>query len=541
LNRIGLIALGVLVVVLGVSQTLFSSSASATPGSGVLYGTDAGTAELYEINTTTGVGTLKGDMGIFSVPSLAGDPVTNTLYALSGGVDNNLYSVVPTGAVATLVGGGGLGVAGYGGSDFDNSGQLWASANVAGGSGTSGSGSDHLVKINKATGVATVIGPFGICTGVTIPAPSGPNGTCTIEGIEGIAFDSAGTLWGVENERGDFGTPGLYTINTTTGAATLAVAPIDDAAAGLHPSGGVVAIQFACDGTMFAGTARRQAGAIDGGMLGKINPTTGLFTFISAAPITSGSPANSLGGLAEIPSNCLFNVNKNFVPANAGSVTVSLSCTNGGVGTATDSSASMADDANFNVYGYTLGSDPTCTATETAVPAGYTTSSCSALLSVGVCTITNTQTSTTLAVSKVYSPGGPLTPVTVTVTCTSGTVVPNSGPAAPGSPFTTTLTGFNVSGTTCTATEAVPAGYTPSSTCVAVPISHGVPATCTITNVLIQTPNPSAVGGLVDIAVNSGGDSGGAGASVPWLALGLAVVMAFVFGGGTYSYVRNRS
>jgi len=546
LNRVfaAVLGLAVLIAIFAVSA-LPSSPASASPGGGAtIYGTDGGTTGLYEINKTTGVGVLKGTMGIGTAPALATDPLTGNLYAGTGGSTNDLYLVNPANAMSTLVGSGaGLGGAGFGGFDFDASGQLWASANLAGSSGVAGTGSDHLVKVNKVTGIATVVGSFGTCTGVTIPAPaSGPNGSCTIEGIETIAFDSSGQLWGIENERGDAGTPGLYKINSTTGAATFQVA-IDDAAAGLHPSGGVVGMQFDCDGTLYAGTARRQGSNTDGGKLGTVNTTTGLFTFISAAPVTTGSPANSLAGLADIPSNCPFNVNKDFQPNDPGSVTVSVTCTDGGTGMAIDSSASEADDANFNINGFTLGTDPNCTASETGVPAGYTTgNTCSALLSVGSCTIVNPETSTTFTVNKVYSPSGPVTPVTVTVTCTSGTVTPPSGPSSPSSPFVATVTHFNVSGTTCSAVEVVPAGYVATSNCSSVPISHGVPASCTITNTLITpspspTPVSSAVGGMVELF--GGGSDGGSGGSV--LVMLVLLGAAATLGGGTYAYVRKRS
>jgi hypothetical protein len=539
-----------LVIFVSAISALSHSSVSASPGGGAtVYGTDAGTTGLYEINKTTGVGVLKGIMGIGTAPALATDPLTGNLYAGTGGSNNDLYIVNPANAMSTQVGSGaGLGGAGFGGFDFDGSGQLWASANIAGSNGgIAGTGSDYLVKINKTTGIATVVGPFGTCTGVSIPAPAPgtDNGSCTIEGIETIAFDSSGQLWGIENVRGSAGSPGLYTINKTTGAATFVTA-IDDAAAGLHPSGGVVAMQFDCNGTLYAGTARRNGGANnDGGMLGTVNTTTGLFTFISSAPITTGSPANSLGGLADVPSNCPFNVNKDFVPNDPGSVTVSLSCTNGGSGMALDSSASEADDANFIVDGFTLGSDPTCTASETGVPAGYTTgNTCSALLSAGSCTIVNPETSTTFTVNKVYSPGGPLTPVSVSVTCTSGNTAPSSGSAAPGSPFVSTVTHFNVSGTTCSASESVPAGYVATSNCTNVPISHGVPASCTITNTAITpspspTPVSSAVGGFVELATGGSDDGGGGSGSLAVLAfIGAAFVLA---AGGSLAFARARA
>jgi hypothetical protein len=306
LNRLGLSLIGLALAVIAAGALLFST-ASASPGNGVLYGTDAGTSGLYSLNTSNGVGTFIGTMGLPDAPALAGDPISGVMYAGTGGTQNDTYTVNVGNAASTFVGNGGLGAGGYTSFDFDNVGVLYASANLGGGavSGTiAGSGGDHLVIVNKVTGAATVVGSYGTCSGVTIPVPaSGGNGSCTIEGIDAIAFDASGQLWGALNPRGDFGTPGLYKINKVTGAATF-VAPIDDAAPGLHPSGGVVSLQFACDGTLYAGTARRQAPSTDGGMLGKVNTTTGQFTFISTSPVTTGNPANSLGGLAMLPSTC---------------------------------------------------------------------------------------------------------------------------------------------------------------------------------------------------------------------------------------------
>jgi hypothetical protein len=636
MNRLGFAAIALAVIVLAGAATLFSSSpASANPGnipaSGILYATDGGGGSLYSVNPTTGATTPIGSLGVGPFPALAGNATT-----LYGGTGNDavnppgrLYSVNPSGPSAALIGASGLGYAGYGSFDFDNSGVLYASMNLAGGTGT---GSDYLVTVATGGGAASVVGPFGTCTGVTIPVPDpahgGPTGSCTIEGMEAIAFDSSGQLWGIENVRGTGpAAVGLYKINKATGAATFFMAISGG------PSDGVVSAQFACNGTLYGGSSRHP----DGGRLGTINTTTGAWTYLTPtqtnATWTGGPQFNSMSGLAIVPSICPFNVNKTFVPSDPGSVTVSLSCTDGGVAAATDNTASQTDDANFTVTGFTLNSNPTCTATETGVPAGYTINSCSATLSVGVCTITNHETTTTFTVNKVYSPSGPLTTVPVTVTCTSGTVTTpagNSGPgapfstvvhhfnltgstcsasetvpqgyimtstctnvaisdstpasctitntetttsftvnkvyspanphpavpvtvtctsgivttpagtAAPGSPFSTVVHHFNVAGSTCTANETVPLGYTESDNCGIVPISNGVPASCTFTNVPIPpTPNPSAVGGLVDVVT---GGSSGSGSAISWLALlALAVVAMGTVAGGTFAVVRKRS
>src|SRR5262249_972284 len=149
----------------------------------------------------------------------------------------------------TLVGDTGLGFAAIGDMDFTADGILYAAVNTVGDGQT---GSDHLATIDKATGVATVVGPFGTCTST----PS------TMEGMEGIAFDKAGTLWGARGARGAAGAPGLYKINLTTGAAVFVTAIRDTS--GNPPSGGVVSLSFACDGTLYGGTATATAPATDG-------------------------------------------------------------------------------------------------------------------------------------------------------------------------------------------------------------------------------------------------------------------------------------
>src|SRR5205085_4366287 len=125
----------------------------------------------------------------------------------------------------------GLGFAAVAGMVVGPDGRLYAAVNLAGDGRT---GADHLAIINKSTGVATIIGPFGTCTGVVVPSDA--SGSCTIEGIEAIAFDQAGTLYGTHSQRGITGPPGLYSINPATGAASFLGALVD--ASGNPASGG---------------------------------------------------------------------------------------------------------------------------------------------------------------------------------------------------------------------------------------------------------------------------------------------------------------
>ena len=154
--------------------------------------------------------------------------------------------------------------------------------------GDGGTGADNLATIDKATGAATVIGPFGDCS-------SPP---CTLEGIEGIAFDSAGVLWGSLRVRNPQGMPGLYTIDPATGTATF-VRPIT-LSGGAPPAGGIVSLEFACDGTLYGGTSPSVSPGGDGGTLGTIDPASGVFTPVGVA--TTGGKA--LAALAFALSPC---------------------------------------------------------------------------------------------------------------------------------------------------------------------------------------------------------------------------------------------
>lgn len=263
------------------------SVAVAAPGTGTLYGTDANSGRLLRIDRLTGAGTVVGPLGIGVVPALAVDPTTGTMYAGTGAGTALLFRVDPATATATFVGDTGLGFAAIGSLDFRADGTLFAAVNIVGDGGT---GSDFLATIDKATGRATLVGPFGSCGAFS----------CTLEGMEGIAFDASGRLWGTLSARGGAGTPGLYRIDPATGRATF-VAPIP-ASPGASPSGGVVSLQFACDGTLYGGSARG-FGRADGGRLLTIDPVTGATAFVGTASATEFD--NSLGALAFGDPRCL--------------------------------------------------------------------------------------------------------------------------------------------------------------------------------------------------------------------------------------------
>ncbi len=142
----------------------------------------------------------------------------------------------------------------------------------------------------------------------------------------------------------------------------------------------------------------------------------------------------------------------------------------------------------FTVQGFNVGDQ--CTATESPVPAGYSASYDQCVNQTVTdggnvdCTITNTLNTATFTVYKEYTNPLKTDPVTVHITCTSpGGGVPDDpdGSAAPGSPFQTTIRGFNT-GATCTAYEDVPAGFSESDNCGSVLMTVNGELSCTITN-----------------------------------------------------------
>lgn len=242
----------------------------------IIYGTEGGgTGNLIKIDLTTGMGTVVGPMGLPSFPSLAFDTTRNIMYAGTGAGNTDLYTVNTDSGETTFVGSTGLGFGAIAGMDFTCDGILFASVNT---SGAGSGGGDFLVTIDKNTGIATPIGPFGFI------------------GISGISFDKSGTLWGVLNNVGTIPpipTPGLYIINTSSGLATFVTEIVDKNGT---PLPNVASIQFSCDGTLYGGTSRGPFNPPNSGRLIKIDPSTGIYEFIGSGPATSNGA--SLGSLS---------------------------------------------------------------------------------------------------------------------------------------------------------------------------------------------------------------------------------------------------
>ena len=106
-----------------------------------------------------------------------------------------------------------------------------------------------------------------------------------------------------------------------------------------------------------------------------------------------------------------------------------------------------------------------CTATE-GVPAGYNANqaNCNAVAllpgDAKTCTIVNTSTTQgQLNVQKDFIPNSGAS-VTISVSCTGGATVAGTLPATEALPAQFVVNNVPGGGTTCTATEAVPVGYT---------------------------------------------------------------------------------
>ena len=251
----------VIFTISGLTISSLTLDAFASSGTGTLYGTDPFSTNLITINPSTGVPSIVGGIE-FIGPSLAVDPATGNMYGSGFGLNDSLYQINPSTGAETLVGPL-VNAKNAAGLDFRSDGTLFATVNTLGG----GSGGTSLATVNKSTGTVSIIGPLGVSN------------------MGAIAFDTSGTLYGATENKSVAPFGALYTINTTTGAATLVIAITNEFSVP-HP-GGFSSIQFGCDDTLYYG------GGSFAGDFGTININTGVYTQINS--ITSDG---SLGGLA---------------------------------------------------------------------------------------------------------------------------------------------------------------------------------------------------------------------------------------------------
>ena len=199
----------VLTLLLAVALTLgFGTHAGAVVLYGSAYSGPTGPATLYSISPTTGVATPIGPIGFARVGSLDFSPVDGKLYGVGfNGTSVVLITIDPTTGAGTQV--GPLGFTGNAGV-YDiafrpSDGTLFAVSQglVA----QSSAIPVNLYTINTGTGLATLVGPLGT-------TPPGLNGN-------GLAFLGGVLYYGAGNVGGVSDAAALFTLNQSTGLATL--------------------------------------------------------------------------------------------------------------------------------------------------------------------------------------------------------------------------------------------------------------------------------------------------------------------------------
>jgi DNA-binding beta-propeller fold protein YncE len=219
--------------VLSTAAVLFAASSAFA---GTMYTVDSNRT-LYTLDLATGArtpaGVISANAGTTS--GLAHDPATGTVWVVSTSTDS-LYTVDLATGTATLVGAFGDSAIVMHGLEFDDStGKLYGASSHNGG----------LYEINKATGAATLIGVSGLVSFTNLGYDSANDvmyacntttpesfhimnratGATTFVGLlgavssnpNGMAFNrDNGLLYLIDNT-----TDNLYTIDVTTGAATV--------------------------------------------------------------------------------------------------------------------------------------------------------------------------------------------------------------------------------------------------------------------------------------------------------------------------------
>jgi hypothetical protein len=215
----------------------------------------------------------------------------------------------------------------------------------------------------------------------------------------------------------------------------------------------------------------------------------------SSGHVTLAGGDNKTCTITNTLNSAPFTVNKDFVPNSGASVTVSLSCP-GATVSPTSANASEGASATFTVSGFS--GNPNCTATESPVPPGYTSSGiCGATLTAGSCTITNDEVAATLIVVKhvINDNGGTAVASNFTMTVTATNPNPASFPGAesPGTTVSLDAGSYSVG-------ETGPSGYSTSYSNCSGSVAAGETKTCTVTNNDVQPGQPPlGVGGIVEV------------------------------------------
>src|SRR3989454_2613035 len=235
-------------VVLKDLDTGVSDVASVTLHIPFFYGIDS-SSNLVMIDRLTFNARSIGPTGIGDISSIAVDPTSGTIYGAGNGRTPAIYTLDPATGRASLVGNVGLGSARVLALTFTAKGELLGSVNLANQTGTGG---DNLAFINKMTGEASAVRPFGDCTGAAIT-----NSSCTIDGMDSLVLDplniqETGLLGATSGKQSSlFSIDGDF-VALSNGAPVVRFlwAPILDSA-GSPPAGGIVGLAVSCNNGVF--------------------------------------------------------------------------------------------------------------------------------------------------------------------------------------------------------------------------------------------------------------------------------------------------
>jgi len=227
----------ILSILLTLTTTAFAQTLYATDGRSNTSST------LYELDPTDGsiIRTI-GSTGVSGLNSLAENPVTGILYAIStggGGGTANLYTLNKNTGVATLI--GPLNEpSGKPDMAFRSDGTLFTYTTSNG----------YLGTVNLTTGLMTLIGD-------TLVSPWDI----------GLTFDSSGTLIMTDGDT-------VYTVDTSTGVATsiasMSPVPYDSNMMTTHPDTGVIYLGDSDNSSTF--------------LLYTLNTSTGALTLLGTNP-----------------------------------------------------------------------------------------------------------------------------------------------------------------------------------------------------------------------------------------------------------------
>jgi hypothetical protein len=253
---------------------VFSGPATyAGPGdaTGTLYGTDGTNFNLVTVDVNTGLNLTSLPTGV-DFQALAVNPADGTIFAGTGGVVADVYTVTPAGAV-TFLGSAGFGAVAITAMDFDSNGVLFAVLDLFDDLFLLGNDGDTLATINTTTGAATIIGPLV--------------GGLLSDGFQSIAFAPDGTLYGTRIEDSFFFNTFLHVIDPSDGSVAPGVLITDFLS--LSVDGGITGLQFDCAGTLYAGTAFDAFFTFDGGNLGVVDEesVTPVYTEIGGPSVIS--------------------------------------------------------------------------------------------------------------------------------------------------------------------------------------------------------------------------------------------------------------